>query len=137
MATITIEIDIDADGDTTVTPNQATVGDGDTVRWQINSNAHGSGTLKVKLPPGTDSPFGNIDNRLEDGSKKPRNCDLLEPATEPVNWQAEAISYTYDVEYSGKPASSTVSGTLIKREASRIEYPEYPDDIQEVLSVAT
>jgi hypothetical protein len=132
MATITIEIDIDADGNTTVIPNPAAVGDGDTVRWHVNSNAHGSGALSVGLPPGADSPFGNTDNRLEVGVEMPRRCNLLEPAPEPVNWPAGVNSYSYNVEFSGSPIISAVSGTLVKRETPRIEYPDFPDDIRKV-----
>jgi hypothetical protein len=108
------------------------VGDGDTVKWHINSNAHGAGVVSVGLPPGADSPFGNNDNRLEVGVEKPRRCNLLEPGPEPVNWPDGVDSYTYDVSFSGSPVISAVSGTLIKRETPRIEYPEFSDDILEV-----
>ena len=132
MAIVTVEIDIDGDGNATVSPNPVAVSDGDTVRWHVNSNTHSGGSLRVALPPGADSPFGNVDNRLEVGIEAPRRCNLLEPAPEPVSWPDGVSSYQYQVEFSGSPVISAVTGVLVKREAARIELPEFPEDVQEV-----
>lgn len=114
MAAVTIEIDIDANGNATVRPNPAVVGNGDTVKWHVKSNAHGKGRLDVTLPPGTNSPFGNSDSIAQAGVNNPEGCEVLEPSPEPLNWPPGVTSYTYRVEFSGSPLISTVTAMLLK-----------------------
>lgn len=135
MATITIEIDIDADGNVSVSPNPATVEDGDIVRWHVNSNAHGGGTLELKLPPGANSPFGNEDNILGGRISKPRHCNAIDLPEHPIRWPEDADSYSYDVEHSGSPVISSVRGTLLRRRGPRVEFSEPVDDVQEIYLV--
>lgn len=135
MATITIEIDIDADGNVTVAPNPATVADGDTVRWHVARNEHGGGAVRVRLPAGAGSPFGNPDTALETGVERPRRCNLMEPATTPAEWPEGAESYAYEVDFSGSPVISSVRGTLLRQAAPEVRFPERLDQILEVYAV--
>lgn len=132
MAEITIEIRIDESGSTTVSPNPATVEDGDTVRWHVAANEHSGGAISVKLPASSESPFGNADELLQAGVEQPRRCNVLEPATAPARWPDEAESYEYKVEFSGSPMISTARGRLLRRREPAVAIDERIDDIQEI-----
>lgn len=103
MAMVQIEIDIDAGGNVTVRPNPATAGNGDTVRWHINSNATNGGSITIKLPRGATSPFGNADHDAAAGVEQPQQCNLIEPSINPLNWPPGVDSYNYEVNFTNSP----------------------------------
>ncbi len=135
MAMVTIRIDIDKAGNVTLTPNPAYVGNGDTVRWHVNSNAHGGGSITVNLPPGANSPFGNTGNMLGAGVERPQHCNMLEPSTEPLNWPSGSDSYSYNVDFSGSPIISSVHGKIYKTADTDITKTDLPKDVKAVYIV--
>ena len=112
MAEITIEIDILPDGSAKPVPNPVTVADGDTIKWHINSNAREGGRLKVALPAGSDSPFGNADVEAAAQVDNPRHCNSLAPSVEPLRWPEGVTSYRYRIEVSGSPVLSSLYAYL-------------------------
>ena len=132
MATITIEIDIDSDGNVSVSPNPALVQNGDVVRWHVNSNKRGGGSLQLKLPPGADSPFGNEDNVLGGGVEDPRHCNAIDMREFPIAWPEGADSYGYDVDFSGSPLISSAQGTLVRRRGPRVDFSKALADVSEI-----
>lgn len=113
MAVVTIEIDIDVNGKVSVTPNPATAADDDTVKWHINSNAKGGGSIDVKLPHGANSPFGNSDDDAVAGVEKPKKCNNIEPSTDPIHWPTGVDTYSYNVNFTNSPVQ-TLQGTIIR-----------------------
>ncbi|MGH9671418.1 MAG: hypothetical protein ACRD3A_15045 [Terriglobales bacterium] len=132
MAAVTIEVDIDANGKVTVTPNPATAGDGDTVRWHINSNVTGGGSIDVKLPHGNNSPFGNADSDLSAGVEQPTKCNAIEPSTDPLHWPNGVDSYTYQVNFTNSP-TRTVYCTLLRAGSQLVEHVKLATIVVEIL----
>ncbi|HEU4886358.1 MAG TPA: hypothetical protein VFV49_00620 [Thermoanaerobaculia bacterium] len=119
MPIFRFEIDIDAKGNVTVTPNPASIADGDVLEFHIRSNARRGGLFTAKLPAGENSPFSNPKFDWQSQIPNPQFCDSTVPYSHGAQWPEGVERYTIKVRYESSPAVE-IDVVLLKRKVATL-----------------